>query len=575
MIQPGLERISQLLNNVQFPWRAIHVAGTNGKGSICHYAATLIVRRKIKCGKFTSPHLIDRWDCISIDNQPVDEALFRKTEQHYLDLSLKNGINASPFEILTATAFDIFNQEQVEIGVVEVGMGGKHDATNILNNQAISVISKIARDHQDFLGNTLEEIALHKAGILRPRVPYIINPSSERNVQGTIQAYAKSIGAGLRLDHNPPDLRKALFKKHDWLEFTRHLPLVQRENATLAAIAARQALRRLGLYFRPFDIGRMLYKSRIVPNRGRMQLVRVPPIFGDYPQHKGRNILVDGAHNPDAAKSLSGYVQTVLRDSAIPGVGFPPRGGWPVTWVLAMTEGKDAQEYLQTLLQPGDNVITTSFGPVDGMPWVKPMDPQHLLEIAYRVQPRITGLAIPEGGAFRALCAAKFMTEKGRPIVLTGSLYLVGDFHRDLRSHNSNHFWTDPEFAQERDAMKTMLNVERSRVNRSLNPGLSDEVGRTSGKGEKRNTEWNRQISDREKKRAIQGELERLEREMELLAAEMPGIGHRQVSNAKVSSESTSSTESSKDQTESVAEETPIAKDEARIVPIQPNKTIE
>lgn len=60
MIQPGLERISQLLNNVQFPWRAIHVAGTNGKGSICHYAATLIVRRKIKCGKFTSPHLIDR-----------------------------------------------------------------------------------------------------------------------------------------------------------------------------------------------------------------------------------------------------------------------------------------------------------------------------------------------------------------------------------------------------------------------------------------------------------------------------------------------------------------------------------
>ena len=149
---------------------------------------------------------IGRWDCISIGNKPVEEALFRKIEKHYIDLNIKKGIKASNFEILTATAFHIFNEEQVQVGVVEVGMGGKLDATNILNNQVISVISKIARDHESFLGSTLQEIAHHKAGILRPHVPYLINPKNEKNVVSVINEYADEIAAGPRLEYDPPHL---------------------------------------------------------------------------------------------------------------------------------------------------------------------------------------------------------------------------------------------------------------------------------------------------------------------------------------------------------------------------------
>ncbi|EMD97786.1 hypothetical protein COCC4DRAFT_63168 [Bipolaris maydis ATCC 48331] len=533
MIQPGLGRISQLLRNAEFPWRSIHVAGTNGKGSICHHASELIVRKKITVGKFTSPHLVDRWDCITINNKPVDESLFRKVENHYRDLSQRDGIPASPFEILTATAFHIFNEKKIQIGVIEVGMGGKEDATNILNNQAISVISKIALDHQNFLGDTLEEIALHKAGILRPNVPYIINPRNEKNLKLVIDEYAATIQAGPRLTHEPLDLQKSLFNKNYWKRFTAPLLPIQRDNVVLAAIAAREAVESIGLNFRPFEIGRYSLKSRLNVNPGRMELIRVPIVFGDDKDSRGPPILVDGAHNPNAANLLKEYVRLVHSKSKIKGDGFPGKNGWPITWVLAMTEGKDAHEYLRILLQPGDTVVTTTFGPVDGMPSVKPMDPTQLLEIAKSVQPGVTGMAMPKQGALRALCAAKFISKRHRPVVLTGSLYLVGDFHREFRSRRGKFYMEDPEFAYDRGLFKAMVKEEEQRAKNWFSGYPTNIDSKASAKDEKVHAEWNKQIANREKKRAIQEEIEALDREMELLAAEEQRIGHRKSPDAE------------------------------------------
>ncbi|RAR11577.1 FolC bifunctional protein [Stemphylium lycopersici] len=520
MIQPGLERISQLLKNVQFPWKSIHVAGTNGKGSICHYASNLITRRKLKCGKFTSPHLVDRWDCITINNQPVDETLFRKIEKHYIELNLIAGIRASPFEILTATAFHIFNEERVHIGVVEVGMGGQQDATNILNNQAVSVISKIARDHQNFLGNTLEDIALHKAGILRPNVPYIINPNNEEYVKDVIDQHAKSIGAGPRLLHDSAELKQKLFNKSYWKLFVQPLRPFQEDNATLAVIAAKQAVESLDLDFRHFDLGNFLLNTRLHVNPGRLQRIRVPAVFGSYENPKGQEILVDGAHNPDAAKVLIDCVNKVHRRGYIEGLGRHPRVGWPVTWVLAMTEGKDASEYLRVLLRPGDHVITTTFGPVDGMPSVKPMDPEQLLQVAKSVQEGITGLAMPKDGAFRALLAAKHLTKNGWPVVLTGSLYLVGDFHREARARSSANYWYDPELEEDRKKIKVISREEQARVNRLLSSGHTDPLDQPSRNDEQRIAEREKGTSSREKRRVLQMQMENLDRELERIVAE-------------------------------------------------------
>jgi len=145
--------------------------------------------------------------------------------------------------------------------------------------------------------------------------------------------------------------------------------------------------------------------------------------------------------------------------------------------VIAMTEGKDAEEYLSILLQPGDTVITTTFGPVDGMPWVKPMDPKQLLKVAQSVQYAITGMAMPRDGVLRALCAAKHMTDEQGPIVLTGSLYLVGDFHRELRPRRAKDYMTAPEFEEDRNMFKTMLQTEEKRVRAMFGAQLSHSQG--------------------------------------------------------------------------------------------------
>ncbi|KAF9738374.1 hypothetical protein PMIN06_006109 [Paraphaeosphaeria minitans] len=422
MIQPGLERIGRLLQNVQFPWKAVHVAGTNGKGSICAYTSNLLTRRQLPNGRFTSPHLVNRWDCININNEPVEEQEFLKIENHYKQLSERENIEASEFELLTATAFTLFNEKQVEVGIIEVGMGGKLDATNILNNQVVSVVSKIAQDHQGFLGNTLEEIASHKAGILRPNVPFIVNPMNEFRVHEVIENYAKEIGAGPRILVDTEELRTEIYKTKYWKQFSESLLPFQRDNAILGLLAYFEVLKSLGLNVKTINTLKMLDKMRNkVTLPGRMQMVYIPVVFA-----KRQGVLVDGAHNPDAAQSLKEYVNRKMRHKH-------DSRSTPITWVLAMTEGKDPRQVLQILLKPGDYVVTTAFDPVDGMPWVRSMDPNELLSIAREVCPRITGLAVPKRGAYRALCTAKYLARvtKHEQIVLTGSLYLVGDFFRD------------------------------------------------------------------------------------------------------------------------------------------------
>ncbi len=413
-------------------------------------------------------------------------------------------IGASPFEILTACAFTIFNDEKVRVGVIEVGMGGKLDATNILNNQAVSVISKIARDHEGFLGNTLEEIAIHKAGILRPRVPYIISPFNEENVQNVIEDYAREIGAGPRILDTTLGLDVGFYTTNRWRRATHNLEEFQRENLRLATMAVMQTLNSMDQPAQPKEFLRALLKHGKLRHAGRQELVHVPPVFR--PSADGRSrVLVDGAHNPNAAVALEGFVRNRLRFGQTPATGRPPNG-WPVTWVLAMTEGKDARQYLTTLLKPGDNVVTTTFGPVDGMPWVKPMDPIKLLELAQEIEPSITGVHVPIPGPLRALCTAKYLSDQQAayaPIVMTGSLYLVGDFHRAMRTRNSPTWWTDTDEATvaDREYMLKVQAEERNRANAVLSPETTP-------------------FSEVDDKKALANEIERLDSEMKRLEAE-------------------------------------------------------
>ena len=175
--KPGLETTLRLMTHIGNPheqFRSIHVAGTNGKGSTCHLIAAALQVSGLKVGLFTSPHLIDLRERIRINGVPVSEAYvvdFIEQNRAFLD-----AVQPSFFETMTMMGFAYFAQEKVDIAVIETGLGGRLDSTNILT-PILSVITNIGMDHTEFLGNSLARIALEKAGIIKPNVPCIIGES--------------------------------------------------------------------------------------------------------------------------------------------------------------------------------------------------------------------------------------------------------------------------------------------------------------------------------------------------------------------------------------------------------------
>jgi folylpolyglutamate synthase/dihydrofolate synthase len=386
------------------------VAGTNGKGTICAYLSAMLHASGVRCGRFTSPHLIDRWDCVTVNEQTVRESQFLDAEDAVKHRDKAEGIGASEFELLTATAFEIFAREKIEIGVIEVGLGGKLDATNILANKAVTVISKIGLDHQSFLGNTIEAIAHQKAGIMRPGIPCVLDKSNPPSVRKVIEDYAKEIGTDVVLSSTESafldELAEEDFEPHQW------------ENLACAYTAFHLA------YTKPNSpLHRLQPAIQNLRWPGRLQVTDIRSITG-----RRETVLLDGAHNAQSAEALGAYVSRKLRSTFS-----------RVTWVFAASGGKELEGLLKPLLRPGDCISAVEFGPVDGMPWVKATDPQEILDAAVAIGLEHS-LQYNAGSDLSAALRWAAETAAGGPLVIAGSLYLVSDVLRLLRKadkHNS------------------------------------------------------------------------------------------------------------------------------------------
>jgi len=292
------------------------------------------------------------------------------------------------------------------MGVVEVGLGGRLDATNILENKAVTVISKIGLDHQNFLGTTIEEIARHKAGIMRPNVPCVMDKSNAPVVQKVIELQAKEIGTDLVLSSADSafldELSEEDFEPHQW------------ENLACAYTAFHLAYTKLDS-----PLHRLLPAIKALNWPGRLQTIDIQSISG-----RQQNVLLDGAHNPQSAEALRGYVDRRLRTDSN-----------KVTWILAASSGKELDGILRPLLQRDDCVAAVRFGPVDGMPWVVPMESMQVLSAATSSgvkQSQLFNAGADLSGALRWACEVA----SGGPIVIAGSLYLVSDVLRHLRRAN-------------------------------------------------------------------------------------------------------------------------------------------
>ena len=436
MIQPGLERIAQLLATTKLRWQPIHVAGTNGKGSVCAYITSMLRRANLRTGRFTSPHLIDRYDCITVDDLPIPADELRPVQKTVDRRNDEHRIDASEFEMLTATALQLFNRMDVQVGVVECGMGGLHDATNIIEDPLVSVITSISMDHQQWLGDSLEQIAGHKAGIIKHGRPVVVAGSNPPAVLDVVDRVAsdkqtKAVRA------YPSDCARLC---HDFTPPSD----VAAENMSLALNAVTVALgqfasNRSGVPLlgplseraQSGDLDSLTTTERMTrslspamltaPLPGRLQRISIREITG-----RSADVLLDGAHNPAAWKALSDHVFRNQRDG---------KDDSPVTWLVGMSHKCVVPDVmLNELVRRNDRVIVVEFGPVDGMPWVKAMPSadfkpevlRHKPECFHRCGQDVRG----------ALCKAAEVAEGG-PMVVAGSLYLVGDVLRLLR--DSDH----------------------------------------------------------------------------------------------------------------------------------------
>ncbi|KXX73807.1 putative dihydrofolate synthetase [Madurella mycetomatis] len=402
MIDLGLARVGRLTQYTPQTWKAIHVAGTNGKGSICSYLTAMLTASGLSCARFTSPHLVDRWDCIAVNGKPVSEAVFRDAEGVVKQRDRDGRIGATEFELLTATAFEIFHRQKVEYGVVEVGLGGRLDATNVLKHKTVTVLAKIGLDHQSFLGNTIEDIALQKAGIMRPSVPCVVDGSNQPSVLEVIKEHAREVGAEVHLPSTA--------------SITEALPNDDYEPHQIQNLACAHTAFRLACPGRDRPLTELLAAISQMQWPGRLQRLDLWKVTG-----RQQPVLLDGAHNPQSADVLASYVNKRFRS-----------GGHPVTWVLAATQGKDMDGILGLLLQPGDQAAAVRFGPVEGMPWVKAADPSELLQLAVGHGAEKTGTYNAGDDVKGALTWAS-QAAGDNPLVIAGSLYLVSSVLRLLR----------------------------------------------------------------------------------------------------------------------------------------------
>lgn len=201
--KPGLDTVRILagaFGNPQDTYKIIHVAGTNGKGSTCHTLAAILHAAGLKVGLYTSPHLVDFRERIRVDGEMIPREEVASFVGQYLNLNLAVSVEPSFFELTTVMAFEWFARCGVDVAVVEVGLGGRLDSTNIVNAE-IGVITNVSFDHCAQLGHTLRQIAHEKSGIMRPGVPLICG-ETDAEVQGYFETEALEHGANLIMAQN-------------------------------------------------------------------------------------------------------------------------------------------------------------------------------------------------------------------------------------------------------------------------------------------------------------------------------------------------------------------------------------
>jgi dihydrofolate synthase/folylpolyglutamate synthase len=377
----GLERLQAALAELGHPERrfaAIQVAGTNGKGSISTMLHAIAGAAGIRCGLYTSPHLLSWCERIRLPESLISEGSLQRLLRNLQPLALRH--NLTPFELITAAAMQAFAEAGVELAVLEVGLGGRLDATTVHPDRQVLAFASIGLDHTEHLGPTIAAIAAEKAGVLHPGASAVSGPQTEEAAQVLRQLAARQ-GCALRwveplapADQGGP----VLGLRGD----------LQRSNAAVASAAA-EALADRGWPITPAAIAEGLLQARWP---GRLELRRF----------QGQPLLVDGAHNPPAAEALRRELDQRTHEEPL-----------ARRWLIGIQRHKDAPSLLRTLLREGDAVRVVAL-PQEHSSWSAGD-----LEAA-------TGFQLEAGAPELASNLAWLVDSPALPVAC-GSLYLVAE----------------------------------------------------------------------------------------------------------------------------------------------------
>jgi dihydrofolate synthase/folylpolyglutamate synthase len=383
-IELGLSRIEaacRSLHDPQKKYPTVHVAGTNGKGSTCAFLESIFRHTGMKVGLYTSPHLVDVRERIQINREPMSEEDFSELVFCHCE-SAKGGRSNLPqltyFEFLAAMAFRYFLEKKVDIAVIEVGLGGRLDATNVIT-PLVSVITRIGMDHQGYLGDTLEAIAHEKCGIIKNGVP-VVTVDQEPSAMAVIREAAEEKGCMLHVvSSTEVKYKLGLLGRHQY------------ENAALALRASELVSDVIASPSRTDEaISRAFLNTRWP---GRLEVVSREPL-----------IILDGAHNALGAESLARFVRGEFKNKK-------------VTIILGIMADKDVEDIVGRLAPLADRLILTR-------PNIqRAADPN---EISARA-----GLVSGSYEVITPLKTAIVTVREQMPpdgvLIITGSLYTVGE----------------------------------------------------------------------------------------------------------------------------------------------------
>ena len=399
-IKLGLERISYIckkLGNPQNKYKIIHVGGTNGKGSVCRFLQSILTLNGYKVGVYLSPHLQRFSERFLIDGDEIPEddivVLIEKIKP-IIDEMIKNKNIPTFFEIVTALAFQYFNDKKVDFAIIEVGLGGRFDATNIVK-PVVSVITNVTFDHQDRLGKKIEEISFEKAGIIKKDIP-LVTAATDKALE-VIKKEVKEKKTNISV------IEKSSWEKTqggpEWSEFlingllknynvkTKMAGQFQGENIAIV-LATIEILQMNGVYITDESIIKGIEKTSIV---GRMEIVGFEPI-----------VFLDGAHNIAAMQYLR---NTLVNDFVYE----------KLIIVIGILADKNVLEMLDIITPISDIIVVTKSQNK------RACDPLKLKDMIDKKE------AVIKDDIISAIDYAKKVVSKRDLICITGSLFTVGE----------------------------------------------------------------------------------------------------------------------------------------------------